>query len=275
MQPLKGNNLVHEERGIALAIINFLLNNLDKYDKINIENKTYFKIIRMLFPMFRVTRDYDNEDKSLNIYVRSRKRSNLGLVINNLDNIKSIHCKKKYFYLLPWFNVDNPILMFKFDKDESKRSREKIQKYVKKFNKIRLREISYETVPISSYKCGILFWDIFVEYQILNKYCRIMDADINQIYDLLTEYFGGFNCVDNQYVYLPYAQPYIQKEYVVVQPNETANAQMLEPTQVPTSQERTVPEMAGNTFMEKFVSIVSQKVGTLNNIMRESIKTDK
>ena len=220
---LASHNLVYEERGIILGIMNFILDNMNKYNQINIENKLYFKLIRQLFPMFRVTRNYDKEKTSLNIYARSRKIKDNGLIINNLDNIKRIKSKKKHFYLLPWFNVNNPIVMFKYDKSKPKKNIDKLKRYIEKFNIIRLKEYSHERIPIMSYRFNILFWDIFVEYRILNRYCRLTNNNINSIYDFLTKYLGGLNVNVPTYVPRYIERPYIQKEYIMID-NDSSHA---------------------------------------------------
>jgi hypothetical protein len=220
---LKDYNLVYEERGIILGIMNFILDNMNKYKRINIENKMYFKIIRQLFPMFRVTREYDDETTSLNIYTKSRKIKDNGVIINNLDNIKKIRSKKKHFYLLPWFNVNNPICMFKYDKSKPKNNIKKLKKYVEKFNIIRLKEYSYERIPIMSYKFNILFWDIFVEYRILNRYSKLTNSNINTVYDFLTKFLGGFNINVPTYIPRYIERPYIQKEYIMIDNNLPMN----------------------------------------------------
>lgn len=305
---LKDYNLVYEERGIILGIMNFILDNMNKYNQINIENKHYFKIIRQLFPMFRVTRDYDKEKTSLNIYVRSRKIRDHGLIINNLDNIKKIRSKKKHFYLLPWFNINNPIIMFKYDKSKPKKNIDKLKGYVEKFNIIRLKEYSYERIPIMSYKFNILFWDIFVEYRILNRYCRLTNSNINTIYDFLTKFLGGFNVNVPTYVPRYIERPYIQKEYIMIDNNSPTQQidQIVNPqvnqsinpvtntsisvstdiidnspknkpinplinTSIGTS--TNLPNNIGNDFLEKFVSTINNKVGTMNNIMMANINS--
>jgi hypothetical protein len=265
---LEDYNLIYEERSILLGIINFISNNLNKYEQINIENKFYFKVIRELFPMLYVTRNYDDKYTSLNIFIKTRKIKEFGLIINNIDNVKRISCKKKYFYLLPWFNVNNPIIMFKYDPDTDEKSKSKIKKQIKKFNKIRLSKYTYENFSLTPYTCGILFWDIYVEYQITRKYSQLMNVDINVVYDLLNRHTNGFKCDKTNFVYVPVIQPYVQKEYISSLSSRNTNISNISNID---RNENLISNNQQVEFLEKFLSHVNKKISSINNVMKQNI----
>lgn len=193
---LQDYNLVWEEKGIVLGIIFYIVENFENIRDVYIKDKHFFKIITYIFPDLRLHCRYKKkEEKGLNILIKTHKVKTNALIINNINNIKEIKTKQKNFYLLPWFNVDNPIVMFKYSKKRKEKNIEAIKKKIYKFNLIRFGNYVNGRLPLVNYKCGIVFWDIFTEYQILKKYSEIYGTDVNVIYDFLVKYVNSFNCI--------------------------------------------------------------------------------
>jgi hypothetical protein len=115
-------NKTFEDKSIVLGLIDYLIS---KYSKIQskyiyINSDRYKNIITELFP-------------NLN-FIDSKTKSNFKILIKSLDsgdvNINNINLIKKFnpknIYCLPWFDYENPIIMYtnsseksdKFDKDK-------------------------------------------------------------------------------------------------------------------------------------------------------------
>lgn len=251
---INNNDLVWEDKGIIIGIIHYLTVNVKKIRNVYIENKLFYKIIKDLFPIFKFYNDFNDDPgkRDINISIKSRKIINKTLVINNIDNIEKIKTLNKDFFLLPWFNVYNPIIMFKYRDDKDEMNITKIKKTAKKFNEERLEHITQGKLPyLTSYKCDIIFWDMFIEYSILKRYSLFFNININGVSDYLYRNVNSFNCPSciksPQYIplYVPYVDP--NKKDVIKNVHQDDNA--------------------SQQFLTKFVGLVNQKIGAMNNIL--------
>ena len=244
---MENYNFIWESKGIILGIINFILTNIDKYKKIFINHKKFAKIIKKIFPHIKVSTniDYNTKKSNLIILVRTNEIVNGSLVINNIDNIKKIKTKKSNFYLLPWFDTDNPIIMFKFDENQKEKNILKLKKKITLFHKIyRSKHFIYHDLPLNSYKCDYIFWDIVTEFKILSLYANFYNLDVNVINNYLCENVNSFNC---QQKCMSHVVPlYIHED----KKHNNGN----------------------NQFLGKFVSLIGKKMDALNNILISNMK---
>jgi len=241
---LQDYNLIWEEKGIVLGIIFYIVENIENIRDVYIKDHHFLKIIKCVFPNINFHYRYKKKDENgLNIFIKTHKIKTNALIINNINNIKEIRTKQKNFYLLPWFNVNNPIVMFKYSKKRKEKNIETIKRKIHEFNHMRFNTYVDEQLPLINYKCGIVFWDIFTEYQILNAYSEIYRTNINVIYDFLNKYINSFNC--SSVTPLRYIAPiYIQNEERMGD-NDNSN----------------------NKFFSTFLHTVNKKLSGLNNIL--------
>jgi len=152
--------------------------------------------------------------KGFKIIIKSDEDGHL--IINNLNNLKVINAKK--VRLLPWYDKDNPIVMFRYNKN-------------KKYNINKLRDnldnfSEHERFLIHNYGniveqyYNLRNWDTNMEYNILARYIQYHNYDIMAVHHFLTYHLGG---IKRDIVnYIPYKVPVKIPTYVPIRiPVET------------------------------------------------------
>ena len=197
---MNSNNLIWEEKGIIIGIIHALTKNIGKIDAVCIEDISFYNTTRNLFPNLKIYNKFiDNDNHIINISIKSNIIKHNYLVINNLNNLKKIKTNSNNFFILPWFNHFNPIIMFKYKKNKKSIPIDQIRNYISQFHQKRIRTLMYGKLNLIPYKCDYVFWDIMVEYNILIKYSTIFKTDINIIATYLYNNFNSYNCNQNTY----------------------------------------------------------------------------
>lgn len=98
---------ISENKGILLALLYFILK---KYKhlinlKIKINLSKYQKILKLLFSDLKFT---SSDKDTFNININTKEQGNLNITyINFLEEIKA-----NKIYIVPWFDGDNPLIMF-------------------------------------------------------------------------------------------------------------------------------------------------------------------
>lgn len=177
-------NIIWEKKSIMLGIIFYLTkyhNNL-KQDKIIIDNEMFRRIAKILFPDLRIKKKGDG----FNINIRNNVKN--GLIINNINNLDKIENKK--IRLLPWYDKDNPIIMFVHDKTESNIDKKK--KDLKEFSKYRRFVRRYLPNHVSLY-CGDI-WDSYTEYRILKRYSKKYSVAIEPVFYFISKILREHIC---------------------------------------------------------------------------------
>jgi hypothetical protein len=286
MKLLKNSDLIWEEKGIIIGIMHFLLHNIRKIKRVYIEDPLYYKIIKSIFPVLKVYDKFNDEDKrdksGINICIKTISDIKDGyLVLNNINNIDKIKTKRKNFFLLPWFNCHNPIIMFKYNKDVKEMDTDKLKRKIKKFNKRRLGCVVNGPLPLLTYRCNIIFWDMFLEYYILKKYAVFFNIDVNSISDYLYRKINSFNCpsCNQQPKIIPMYIPYIdvKKQHKLINEKnilEDENTNKKQNAKVKIIPVQVGPPAGGpaQKFLFKFLSTVNKKISVMNNLLFENIK---
>jgi len=180
-------NIVWIDRGIILSIIYFILKYYDELvDKIIIITEDMYRIyIKSLFPKLKIE-DY-KKHKSNNFYFNIKKIiRNQDIIIDFVKNYKySINTSK--IYLVPWFNMYDPLIAYRLDKKE----KIKIDKYILFIN-------NFSKCSRGNYLNNI--WDVYMENKIMMKYNKFnpKNSIINQI-----NLFNQF--IIKNYQYLTYS----------------------------------------------------------------------
>jgi len=98
-------NMANEELGIVLKLLEYL--DYKNITMINIQDNNDLKyLINVYNPYIQFS------DLGIKINIKNSKRK--GIVINYLNNLKTIHSKR--VYIIPWTNPENPLIMFKHNK---------------------------------------------------------------------------------------------------------------------------------------------------------------
>ena len=111
-------NIIWLERGIKVIIIYFIIKyyNSIKYKYIIIENKNYRKFCRKMFPELTFKRfDLNNIDYDNNFYFNIKNQIiKRGIIIDELHNYYNTYIPTKKIYLIPWFDINEPIICYKY-----------------------------------------------------------------------------------------------------------------------------------------------------------------
>jgi hypothetical protein len=156
---------------------------------------------------------YKIGESGFKINIKNSERD--GLVINNMNNLTGVQTGK--VYLLPWYDKDNPIVMY-YHRPGENYDLNGFAKDVAEFSKCK-RSMSYikQNYVVGCY--GVNTWDTDVEYRVLNLYVsRVKKFDIGALYKLISDYLAADTCytkVDRQYFGLPVErQVYVPVEVV-------------------------------------------------------------
>jgi len=225
------NNLIWEEKGIILGIIFYILKHVKKLLRVYIEDKFFYRLIKDLFPILDVQNRYEDEPGKygVNICVKTTQYNHGDLILNNINNIDDLRTKRKNLFLLPWFNRNNPIIMFKYDERKNKGDINQLKRRIKKFHKVRLENIVVGNYVLPSYNCQYLFWDMFLEYYILKKYSIFFNIDVDIIANYLYHKVNSFNCkkiIETSRFVPIYIKPKIDidAQHKKIQPQQMKNA---------------------------------------------------
>jgi len=204
-------NLIWEEKGIMIGIIHYLVKNINMIKTICIEDKMYFDIIKNLFPNLKIHNKYKNNDDDLiNISIKSSIIEDGYLILNNLNNLKKIRTKKEDLFLLPWFNVHNPIIMFKYNEKKKKIPAESIREHAYEFNNQRINNIMKRNIYLAPFKYKKIFWDVLTEYNILKKYADLYNINVDIVARYLYANINSYNYNDYESNVVPLYVPMYQ-----------------------------------------------------------------
>jgi len=184
-------NIIWENKGIALGIIMYLLNNFDKLvkKKIIIDNDKIRLVLKELFYDFKFKKISKEKNNEFKIIIKNNSDKG-DLIINNLNNIDKIHATK--VKLLPWYDKDNPIILFRY-KDDKAYNVDKLRDKIYKFSK-KSRFRTYGKLNFIEGICNLRLWDTFMEHRILEQYTDEYPEDIRKTYFFITTQLGGLYC---------------------------------------------------------------------------------
>jgi hypothetical protein len=184
-------NIKWEDRGIILGFIYFIAK---KYDKM-IMKTIYLPDTKLRALMTFLFKDIDfvSNKKKADFLIRIRNTKKGHLNINNINNLPEEISIKKY-YLLPWYDNDNPIIMYSTGSKTIKTIDIK-----KKILKTACERGEPHGEPnYITQKCKNI-WDSQLEFNILSKYCDLYNIHIGYVYNLITNYLTADMCgINNQ-----------------------------------------------------------------------------
>ena len=181
-------NIVWNDRGIKLMIIYNILKYYEKLinKKIIIENNDYRYFCKIMFPELKFKKfKIEKINKKNNFYFNIRKvLVKKDIFIDNIYNYEGKKIPGKKIYLIPWFDINDPIICFKYSNNKKK-------KFSLIYNKIILFGNYYRNYYENNLQ---LLWDNIIELQIINKYKdKYLIENINLIFikffSLLKKYY--------------------------------------------------------------------------------------
>jgi hypothetical protein len=146
---------ISENKGILLALLYFILK---KYKhlinlKIKINLSKYQKILKLLFSDLKFS---SSKKDTFKININTKEQGDLNITyINFLEEIKA-----NKIYIVPWFDGDNPLIMFMKSK--------KIQN----INEVNKKIVDWHNCSRTQLYNKFNNYDEFIENSILNKYIK-------------------------------------------------------------------------------------------------------
>ena len=241
-------NIVWIDRGIILSIIYFILKYYDELvNKVVIITEDMYRIyVKSLFPKLKI-KDY-KKHKSNNFYFNIKKIiKNQDIIIDFVNNYKeSINTSR--VYLVPWFNMYDPLIAYRFKNEEEM----KIDKYIPFIN-------NFSKCLRANYSNNI-WWDILVENKIMIRYNKFNPTNslINQI-----NLFNHF--IIKNYKYLTYSSiQYPKVFYKNVIPVDVTNY-----LKKISSLEDKIKHIEINSQqkMDNLIDILNNKIKLINNLI--------
>jgi hypothetical protein len=178
-------NIVWNDRGIKLMIIYNILKYYNKLKNKNIiiENFDYRYFCKMMFSELKFKKfNKKNINDENNFYFNIRKiLVKKNIFIDNIYNYVGKKIPGKKIYLIPWFDVNDPIISFRYTSGKKKN-------FSQVCNKIILFGNFYRTYSENT------LWDNIIELKIINKYKdKYLIENINLVYikffTLLKKYY--------------------------------------------------------------------------------------
>lgn len=184
-------NIIWENKGIVLGIISYLIENhaLFKNNIIVIRNTKFNNVISNLFPDMKIVHNGDG------FHINIKNQNKNGLIINNLQNLSIVHASNVKF--LPWFDIDNPIIMYLYDKKKVY-DKDLLADDIYQFNEntrfkaIRSNDPQYQ--EFINQHCGINIWDTQFEFNILSSYIKYYPGNLFEINQFIDNQLGGLRC---------------------------------------------------------------------------------
>ena len=205
-------NIIWIDRGIILTIIYYILKYYNELlnKTIIINNNIYRKFISKLFPDLVFYKFTKHNSRNFYFNIRETIR-NQDIFIDYMKKYeKNVNAKK--IKLVPWYDMNDPLIAYKYEKKQIDITRYKL--YINQIF-ICKRGNYYNT-----------FWDIYMEYNILMKYCSANSIPFNYIYNMLNNYLYKYyihvkniNIVEKPVVYYEEKQP----DKVIVDNNNDIN----------------------------------------------------
>lgn len=132
--------------------------------RVGVSNPQYRHIIQKLFP------DWDIKKKAKRM-IWIQQLADHGVCLNQLGNLT--HINRDTFYLLPWFDSSNPLVMVVLNGNTKDIvTPDVLLKEIKTFDRTK-RQTSYGIVGLNMNGESLDNWDTYYELKILNEYSQL------------------------------------------------------------------------------------------------------
>ena len=236
-------NIIWENRGIALGIILYLITYYNKMinKRIVIKNDKINYVIKTLFPNFKIR----SSGKGFKIIIKSNNNGNL--IINNLNNLDHIYAKK--VRILPWYDKDNPMVMFRYNK-KKKYDLDKLKDDLMEFSEGE-RHMIYSFGNIIEQYYGFKIWDTNMEFNILTMHSKIYHTNIMNVHHFLTRHVGGLKRDIVNYIPYKVQVPVEVPKYIPIK----------------TPIETKIPSNRSNTKVGELINTITRKLEITNKLL--------
>ncbi len=287
---------IWEEKGIIIGLFAHIIKNHTTLQNktIIINNDLYGSIIKLFFHKLKLKKQVKSKHKNpYFVNIKTINNNGINLNINNLNNLQIINSKK--ITLLPWYDKDNPIVMF-YHYDDINANLEKINNDIKYFEK-HIRYDEFDTPGKTKTNCIIDCWDTYYEVKVLKKYIKLYPKyNVNYVNDVINNILLSPNCC-NEPKYIPYAQqvpsygtvgevrevikyvnnecpePKVEKIYVNGECPKTKVEKIYIKTDCPEPKDEKVikTECPKNNSDGKLLELINQKIEDVNSILSHNI----
>ena len=150
-----------ERKGIVLGIVYYILKHHRYFatHPIQCDDDWYRDILGHIFPAMRFFKK-----KSDVFQINIKNHRVVGLVINNINNLPHIYAKSIYW--LPYYEPNNPLVMYRARDLRDKDQRYTDQRYTDQRDKLAKEIRRFERYRVCE-------WEQMVERAIVNKYARV------------------------------------------------------------------------------------------------------
>lgn len=249
-------NIIWENKGIILGIISYLIEYREQFKNniIIIQNTKFNTIISNLFPDIKIM------DSGSGFKINIKNQKNHGLIINNLQNLSTINAKK--VRVLPWFDKDNPIVMYVhtkkkiYDKNLFEDDLNIFNKDIR-FNPRQPIEPLY--AEFIGQHCGLNIWDTYTEYDILLSYVQYYPNNIFEINQYIDNELGGLRCEKPVFISVPIKVP------VKIPVNVPIKVPVEVPVKIP------IKESYQYNNINKSIDIITDIIRRINKILENRL----
>ncbi len=259
---------IWEEKGIIIGLFAHIIKNHStlQLNTIIINNDLYGSIIKLFFHKLKLKKQVKSSHKNpYFVNIKTINNNGINLNINNLNNLQIINSKK--ITLLPWYDKDNPIVMF-YHHEDINANLEKINNDIKYFEK-HIRYDSFDTPGKTKTNCIIDCWDTYYEVKILKKYIKLYPKyNVKYVNDVINNILLSPNCF-NEPKYIPYAQQ-VPNYGAVGEVIKYVNGECPEP-KVEKVIEYVKSECPKNKSDGKLLDLLNQKIEGVNDILSHNI----
>jgi hypothetical protein len=218
---------IWEDKGIIIGLFAYLTNNHDNLQNktIIINNNIYGSIIKMFFTKLKFKKK--PKKKYINkffINIKSNALPHQDLYINNLNNFIEINNDKTR--LLPWYDRDNPIVMFHYKKDGKHINMDNLKEDIIYFDNF-IRYEKYNVPGMTKNKCIIDCWDTYYEVKILGKFVKLyVGYNVKSVNGTINKILLSPSCDIEKTAYIPFnncpvSRPDNVREIIKYLPGET------------------------------------------------------
>lgn len=246
-------NIVWIDRGIKNAII---FNILKYYNKIKnkniiIENKDYRLFSKIMFPEL-IFKKFDlNNINNNNFYFNIRKKLiKKDIFIDNIYNYIDKKIPTKKIYLVPWFDINDPLISFRYSKKKYLNSNKVLNKIILFGNYNR--------------KLNNKLWDSTIEYNIFYRYILYKYKEFNIVLDIKL-FYNKFYSLLKQYYKKPKYPIIITKPIrnTIILDNNNDNTFLVDNSSSKHKNPNPNPDMSDSSDM---CEILSDKISLLEQI---------
>lgn len=186
---------IWEDKGIIIGLFAYIIKNHKSLinNTIIINNNVYGSIIKLFFTKLKIKKKSKHNQNNLHFINIKNVTETDHLHINNLNNFQTIHNKK--ITLLPWYDKDNPIVMFHYDPTLTI-NMSTLLPDLSYFEK-HIRYNSFNKPGLTKTNCVIDCWDTYYENKILKKFVKLYPIhNANQVNKMINDILLYPTCKD-------------------------------------------------------------------------------